>query len=410
MSFNRLATTILPLTLVTTTPSDSHASVYDALASFGYPDALVNPTQKKRSDIVFLLQPSAKETTAKDPTQIIEDIRPQIKASLWFMEGTVSVDALNVVDQSEPDFGANYGAFRQGRILIGKDPESGTWSGFATLGVQGGSALDVLSAPISEGSRNEKQFDHFIRHIPRFYAGLSFPKGAKLTLGLQYLPVGVDDDSIHENDFISYSIQQRFLPSYALGASLVYPINDTHTLQAWLINGWQIAGDPNKAPSYILGHQFKKKKFNLNTLVFLGPEQKDARLKAWRGFGEFMFNFNLTDTLQLGGSVDIGFERQVDLLGTPMYNFLTVGSSVSKKILPRWMLALRGEIHRNQHGLSTSGIPENLAEITLANSIDLTKNLSLRGEYRYDRSYDDYVHTDNTFSISLIGGFKRSLR
>lgn len=284
------------------------------------------------------------------------------------------------------------GEFSLNHIIayIRRDPTPGRLSPIFELAAQAGPAADALVAyePNPGGANGKFAGPEVWKHIARANIGLRTRGGFELAGGMHASPVGI---GLHWNPYNwNYTVtwQLNSVPYYLQGLKLAQTFRERHQLQVWLINGWQLLSDNNKAPSLMLGYAFTaSERFNLGEYVWIGPEQADMRPQAWRLFSDTQFTYN-TERFGLGGLFDLGADPRTDLPRAPWHLWMTGAVFTRWRVLGRertWDMALRPELFWDRDG-RIFGVPQALAAATFTNTVRVLNNLLLRAEYRYDWS------------------------
>ena len=273
---------------------------------------------------------------------------------------------------------------------IRRDATPGRLSLLFELAAQAGPAADALVAyePNPGGANGKFAGPEVWKHLSRANIGLRTRGGFELVAGLQLSPVGI---GIHWNPYNwNYTVtwQLNSVPYYLQGLKLAQTLRDRHQFQLWVVNGWQLLSDNNKAPSIMLGYVFTASaRFNVGEYVWIGPEQADMRPRAWRLFSDTQFTYN-TDAFGVGGLFDIGADPRTDLPRAPWQMWMTGAVFTRWHVLGKqrtWDMALRPELFWDRDG-RIYGVPQTLASAAFTNNFRVFNNLLVRLEYRYDWS------------------------
>jgi hypothetical protein len=273
---------------------------------------------------------------------------------------------------------------------IRRDAAPGRLSLLFELAAQAGPAADALVAyePNPGGAGGKFAGPEVWKHLSRANIGFRTRGGFELVAGLQLSPVGI---GIHWNPYNwNYTVtwQLNSVPYYLQGLKLAQTFRDRHQLQLWVVNGWQLLSDNNKAPSIMLGYAFTASpRFNFGEYVWIGPEQADMRPQAWRLFSDTQFTYN-TDAFGVGGLFDVGADPRTDLPRAPWQMWMTGAVFTRWHVLGKqrtWDMALRPELFWDRDG-RIYGVPQTLASAAFTNNFRVFNNLLIRLEYRYDWS------------------------
>ncbi len=273
---------------------------------------------------------------------------------------------------------------------IRRDATPGRFSPLLELAAQAGPAADALVAyePNPGGPNGKYAGPEVWKHIARAAIGFRTRGGFELVGGMQLSPVGI---GIHWSPYNwNYTVtwQLNSVPYYLSGLKLAQTIRDRHQVQLWVVNGWQILSDNNKAPSVMLGYVFTaSERLNFGEYVWIGPEQADMRARAWRLFSDSQFTYN-TERFGIGGLFDVGADPRTDLPMSPWQMWMNGAVFTRWRVLGQqrtWDMALRPEFFWDRDG-RIFGVPQTLASAAFTNNFRLLDSLLLRLEYRYDWS------------------------
>lgn len=274
---------------------------------------------------------------------------------------------------------------------IRRDPIAGHFSPLFEFAAQGGPAADALVAyePNPGGANGKFAGPEVWKHISRANVGFRTRHGTELVVGLQLSPVGI---GVHWSPFNwNYTVtwQLNSVPYYLSGLKLAQTIRERHQVQLWVVNGWQLLADNNKAPSVMLGYTFTASdKFNFGEYVWFGPEQADMRPNAWRLFSDTQFTYN-TERFGVGGLFDVGADPRTDLPLKPWHMWMNGAVFTRWRVLGKertWDMAARPEFFWDRDG-RMFGVPQTLVSATFTNNFRVFNNLLLRLEYRWDHSF-----------------------
>ncbi len=343
------------------------------------------------TDVAAVNNPAISAGDAMDPQG-----GPDFKA--WEVGGFIDVNY--AYNSNHPDNHVNRGTSVQPRTgefslnhivaYIRRDAAPGRFSPFFELALQAGPAADALVAaePNPGGAQGRFAGPEVWKHVSRANVGLRTRRGFEATAGLHLSPVGI---GIHWSPYNwNYTVtwQLNSVPYYLAGLKLAQTIRERHQVQLWLVNGWQILADNNKAPSLMLGYVFTASAaFNLGEYVWIGPEQADMRPQAWRVFSDTQFTYN-TERFGVGGLFDLGADPRTDLPGTPWHLWSNAALFTRWRVLGRhrtWDMALRPEFFWDRDG-RIFGVPQVLGAAAFTNNVRVFNNLLLRAEYRFDGS------------------------
>ncbi len=284
-------------------------------------------------------------------------------------------------------------------VYVRRDAPTGQLAPTFELALQAGPSADALMStePTPGGESSRYAGAEVWKHIARANVGLRTRRGTEVSAGMHVSPVGI---GIHWSPFnwnYTVSWELNSVPYYLTGLRVAHPLNERHGVQAWVVNGWQTLADVNKAPAFMIGYTYTPSpRFAFAEFAYFGPDNADIKLRAWRMFSDAQFTYN-TPRFGVGGLFDVGGERRTDLEGTPWQMWMTAAlfsrwqllaskPSVKEAWKQRsWDMAARPEWFWDRDG-PMFGVPQQLIGLTFTNDVRVLAGLTLRVEYRYDRS------------------------
>jgi hypothetical protein len=216
------------------------------------------------------------------------------------------------------------------------------------------------------------------------YVTAVVPVGSGLTLdaGKFYTHMGFELPKAKDN--FNYSRSFLFtwpIPAYHTGIRATYPIRDNLSIMAHVSNGWN-STVANSGKTF--GASLSYAPVSALSLIgnwIGGPEQADSVGSNFRHVFEGIVSLQATDKVTLAADVVYGTEK----LGESTANWKGVAGYCRYAVTPNSLLSLRGEIYKDPTGVTT-GMEQDLSEITLTFEQRFAGNLILRAEYRYDKS------------------------
>lgn len=285
-------------------------------------------------------------------------------------------------------------------VYVRRDAPAGRLAPTLELALQAGPAADALMStePTPGGEASRFAGAEVFKHVARANVGLKTRGGTEVSAGMHVSPVGV---GIHWSPFnwnYTVSWELNSVPYYLMGVRVAHPLSEKHGVQAWVVNGWQTLADNNKAPSFMLGYTFTPSpRFALAEYAYFGPENSDVKLQAWRMFSDTQFTWSV-EKFGVGGLYDVGVERRTDLPTRPWHVWMTAALFTRWQLWaskPRaawqqrsWEMAARPEWFWDRDG-RMFGVPQHLVAMTFTNDVRVLESLTLRVEYRYDRSSNE---------------------
>lgn len=327
-----------------------------------------------------------------------EPVDPPDTARPWEVGGFIDVNY--GINSNSPDNHVNRGTSVQPRTgeftlnhvvaYLRRDPTPGRLSPIFELAVQAGPAGDALVAaePNPGGAYGRYAGPEVWKHLARANVGLRTRGGAEVVGGLMLSPVGIGTHWSPTNWNYTVTWQLNSVPYYLAGVRVSQTIGARHQLQLWITNGWQLLADNNKAPSAMLGYVFTASpRLTIAEYLWIGPEQADLRVEAWRLFSDTQFTYE-RERFGVGGLVDVGGEPRTDLPGSPWHLWMAGALFTRWRVLGQartWDMALRPELFWDRDG-RIFGVPQALVAAAFTNDVRVLEPILFRVEYRYDWS------------------------
>lgn len=263
--------------------------------------------------------------------------------------------------------------------------ESSRWG--MELGAQGG--YDSERFAFLQGEREVVGAD-MLRHVHRANVSYLAPvgKGLTITAGLFNSLIGYE--SLYARDNVNYTRSwiADNTPYMMFGINAKYPVTDSLTVTAFVINGYYHLSHPNDQPSY--GGQWAYKatpRLTLTQTVYGGPDQTNTAMQFWRFYANHIIEWK-GESLTLAASYDIGTENIVNRPGQPRA-FVTGGNIVARwQLTGPWALAVRPEFYWDRNGRWT-GSEQFVKALTSTIEYRIPykcTNTTLRLEHRWDES------------------------
>ena len=292
-----------------------------------------------------------------------------------------------------------------GLVYIRKDAtESSRWG--TEFGIQGGYDSQNFAFLVNEP---EVEGADTLRHLHRANVSYLAPVGNGLTVTAGLFNSLIGYESFYAKDNFNYtrSWAADNTPYMMFGVNAKYPVNDTVTVTAFIINGYYHLSHPNDQPSY--GGQVAWKpaqRVTVTNTLYYGPDQQSTSLEFWRFFNDNIVEWR-GDDVTVAVSYDIGTERILNQPGNPR-TFAMAGVLQARwHIDGPWSVALRPEFYWDRNGRWT-GSEQFIKAITTTAEYKfpyLWTNTIARLEYRYDESTGAQggFFTRNLVSPGVIG-------
>lgn len=302
------------------------------------------------------------------------------------------------------DFNANAFSLSMAKLTIARDPAP---VGFhVDLGF--GKAFTTILAP----EPNFKYLEQaYVSYAPAHAHGFRADFGEFVT--------SAGAEVIEAKDDWNYSRSLLFalaIPYYHVGLRASVPLCSSFTAGVQLVNGWNNFTDNNSGKTVGLTGAWAAPKFTLSTNYYVGPEN-DHTNKGYRNLLDGTLLLTPSPKLSAYINYDYGQNRNATEVSSGVYETSTLSHwqgvaldlhyQATNKIAfsPRW------EYFSDPDGFST-GVSQNLHEITLTGEYKLHEGLLSRIEYRRDASDHGFfnrgngiVPTQSTVEVALIGFF-----
>ncbi len=263
--------------------------------------------------------------------------------------------------------------------------ESSRWG--MELGFQGGRDSEEFAFLV--GERRVDGAD-VLRHVHRANVSYLAPvgKGILITAGLFNSLMGYESLYAKDNANYTRSWIADNTPYMMFGVNAQYPVNETLTITAFIVNSYYHLAHPNDLPSY--GGRWTWKatpRFTLTQTLYGGPDQTQTSLEFWRLYGNHILEWK-GDDVTVAASFDIGTESIVGQSGNPR-TFVMGGNMVVRwHVTGPWSVALRPEFYWDRNGRWT-GAEQFVKAITSTIEYKFPykwTNTIVRVEHRYDES------------------------
>jgi hypothetical protein len=276
------------------------------------------------------------------------------------------------------------------------------------LDLQFGQATNTL-----QGNAVNEPRPGIYRNIFQAYGTVIAPVGKGITVDMGKFASSLGLESNYAKDQMNYSRSYFFnyLPFYHMGLRATYPVTSRINATYWLVNGANQTEDFNgfKSQAVILNFN-PSSSVSGNVNYYAGRETPDGRAGRFHVLDTY-WNWNVNSKITLAGELDSVVSRS---LRSDAPKRVTGGVAYARyRLNPRWSLASRFGVLNDRGGLF-SGATQNLREVTLTSTFELTEGFQMRWEYRRDMSNQAYFSTDragvlkkemNTALLGLIWWF-----
>jgi hypothetical protein len=333
------------------------------------------------------------------------------------------------------DVSSNAVSVNQASIILenAPDPAAGKRYG-ARLDLQFGQATATL-----QGNSNNEPRPDIYRSIFQAYGTYVFPVGKGLTVDVGKFASSLGIEGNYSKDQINYSrsLWFDFLPFYHTGLRASYKVNDSLSLNYWLVNGTQQTEPFNGYKDEFFGLTLQPaKNLTWNVNYYLGEEHPDVTYYQNGGappdsptqqgipfqpvpnpahgklhIFDSYFSWNATPKLTLAADLDYVIQRN-NTNSAPQH---TDGGTayLRYQFTPKLALGLRSEYMSDRGGLF-SGKTQAVKEDTVTLEYKLAEGFLVRNEWRMDFSNQRYFYTNtlgilkkqqNTATLGLVWWF-----
>lgn len=238
----------------------------------------------------------------------------------------------------------------------------------------------------------------FPKYIQESYLGGNLGDKSWIDAGIFLGHIGAESWISKDNWTYTRSLPSEYTPYYAAGIRYTKEINSGESFQFQLINGWQNISENNEAKA--IGMQYKR---NLSQTVsltynnFFGDEEVTSSKPRFRGYHDFIFQWNKSNQWQYLFSIDLGHEAQQNNDGVDAW-FNTM-MTARRVLSERQSLAFRGEYYNDGHQVNVpTGTPNGFQVISASVNFDqkLTEYALWRTELRGYQSKDEIYPKGST--------------
>jgi hypothetical protein len=217
---------------------------------------------------------------------------------------------------------------------------------------------------------------------------------------------------IETNSNWNYSRSLLFawaIPYYHMGLRATMPVTKNFTAGVQLVNGWNDVKDNNSGKTVGLVANYAWKKATWSNNYYSGPEKTDTN-KGFRQLYDTTLLVNPTEKFSAYFNFDYGVDKNI---GAGRATWTGFAVAARYQLTPRFAIAPRAEIFDDKDGFST-GVAQNVKEVTLTGEMKLRDGLFTRLEFRHDASDKPFFNratgdpmskNQNTITIGLIAFF-----
>jgi hypothetical protein len=245
-----------------------------------------------------------------------------------------------------------------------------------------GLRLDIGFGPIAALTSSDGAGNGTFQNIQQAYATFALSTNTPLTIDVGKFVTSAGAEVIESNRNWNYS--RSFLFGYAIpfthtGVRLTAALSNQFTLQAMVVNGWDVIYDNNAAKTFGVSATFAAPTGTtliLNTLLGIeapdGPGDED-----WRFLVDLVASHTIGN-LGLVLNFDYGVEGDANWYGVAGMGRFTV--------VDWFNLSLRGEYFADPDAVRMAGVPPDtsVTEFTVTGGFPVGANAELRAELRAD--------------------------
>jgi Putative beta-barrel porin-2, OmpL-like. bbp2 len=286
-------------------------------------------------------------------------------------------------------------SFSLGELEIEKVPDMGGVG--AKFDLAFGDTMDIIVDTVraASGQGSLGDWNRYVQHASISYLA---PLGNGLRVDLGKFVTHIGGETIESIKNINYSHAFFFtyaIPFQDLGLRLHYEWTEAFYTEFYLLNGWNVTSDNNKAKTFgpSIGWS-PSPQFSLALNYLVGNEQTDNNkfFDNLRHLVDAQVNFSPLEGLNLSFNFDYGHEDGA-IGGTKNAAWYGTTGWIRYKVTETLEPAFRAEWYRDEDGFTT-GVPQTLAGLTLTLGYKIglgnLANILIRPEYRVDISSKDF--------------------
>jgi hypothetical protein len=315
---------------------------------------------------------------------------------------TAFVDVAYIVNSNLPNNHVYRGAYTTPRTNEAALNLAGLWLThepderrpfWLQVGFHAGASADANYAaePTPGGDSSQFAGVEAFKHVSLANAGVKLRSGTDLGGGVFASPVGIGSLFAKDNWLYTNAWESNWVPYYLMGARIGQELPAGFRVEGWVVNGFQMIGDLNPVPSYMVSAYWSGGDVGVAQHLFFGPEQQAIAARGWLVHSDTQVVWD-TERVGVGALFDAGRERSLDPTAPGVAVWTGAQASVRAAVLRRKPLRLdvvaRPELWWDSRG-RTFGNDGYLVSATggLA-AFGFGRSIAVRLEYRYDWSSD----------------------
>jgi hypothetical protein len=271
----------------------------------------------------------------------------------------------------------------------------------------------INSAPTNSSSADQ------LNYIEQAFISLKPPKAKGFEMDLGKFVTSAGAEVIEAKDNWNYSRSLLFvyaIPYWHFGARASMPVSKTETIGVQVVNGWNNVSKSNGGVTLGLNSAYVKPRYAWNVNYYGGPENPSATPGMRNLIDSTLL---LTPSAKFNAYINYDYGQNRDALTNPAPNNDTklkhwqgVAFAARGQVTPKAALAGRYEYFKDYQGFTT-GITQNLQEVTATYEYKWAAGLLTRIEYRDDWSNVNYftqnitgaVKSQSTLTVALVAFF-----
>ena len=302
------------------------------------------------------------------------------------------------------DFNANTFSLNMAKLAVGREPAP---VGFRIDLGFGKAFTDILAS--------QPDFQHleqiYVSYKPAHAGGFEADLGEFVTSAGAELAEANEDWNYSRSLLFALAI-----PDYHVGLRATAPISKDFTAGLQLVNGWDSFEDNNSGKTLGLTGVWKKPAFTVFTNYYGGPEN-DHTSKGFRNLLDGTLLLTPSRKLNAYLNYDYAQNRNVEEIAPGRFQAATLsrwqGVALDLRYQATEHIAFspRWEFYEDPDGFTT-GLAQNLHEITLTGEYKFREGVLGRLEYRRDNSDHNFFNQENgavpsqsTLEISILAFF-----
>jgi len=259
--------------------------------------------------------------------------------------------------------------------------------------------VDTIKA--ASGRSSVSDFDRYVQHASLSYVA-PIGRGIRLDIGKFVTHIGGETIASIKNHNYSHGFFYTYaIPFQDSGIRVRYDWTDTFYTEFYVVNGWNVTSDNNKAKSFgpAIGWA-PSSQFSVYFNYLVGNEQtdNDKVFNNLRHLFDAQVNFAPIEPLNFHLNLDYAWEENA-INGVDNARWGGVTGWVRYRVNKAFEPTLRVEWYRDEDGFTT-GVVQTLVSVTLTMNYKIGfgkfANILLRPEYRFDHSNEDFfTHKDD---------------